>query len=342
VKIVAVAPDVLVATSAYWQTTCTIVRHGDEGFVIDSPVLPEELELLPGVLEQAGFPFTGLLATHADWDHLLGRIAWPDAALGVGESTAERLRAEPGAAARELREFDDRNYIVRPRPLSVGAVQSLPVPGTCEIGDMELELHPTGGHTVDGMAIFVPWCGVLVVGDHLSPVEIPWISDGGSREVYLETLARLQPLVERAETVVPGHGGPITPGRALALLAEDRAYLKALPGGAKLPEGRRTHEQARIHAENVIRVTRHDPVRVRPGGPDPSDPGPPIGVRLDELALGDLGNARVDARLTQAILLRDKRFATWLRERGVTPDAIEGAFPGSRWAPESPPNDIEG
>jgi len=336
VRVVAVAPDVLVATSAYWQTTCTIVRRGDEGFVIDSPVLPDELDALPAVVEQAGFPFTGLLATHGDWDHLLGRMAWPDAALGVAESTAQRLRAEPGAAARELREFDDQNYIVRPRPLQLGAVQELPVPGRCEVGDAELELHPTGGHTVDGMAIVVPWAGVLVLGDHLSPVEIPWISDGGSREVYLDTLARLEPLVAAAETVVPGHGGPITPERALALLAEDREYLEALPGGAKLPEGRRDQAQAKIHSENVFRLTRNDPVLVRPGGPDPADPGPPIGVRLDEMALGDLGHARTDSRLAQAILLRDKRFAAWLRERGVTAEAIEDDFPGSRWERQTP------
>ncbi len=252
-NVVAVAEDVLVATSAYWQTTCTIVRSGDEGFVIDSPVLPDELEALPHVLDQAGFPFTGLLATHADWDHLLGRMAWPDAALGVAESSAQRLKAEPGAAARELRDFDDQNYIVRPRPLSLGAVQALPVPGGCEVGEVELELHPGDGHTADGMAIFIPQCDVLVCGDYLSPVEIPWLSQSGSRDAYLATLRRLEPLVARAQTVVPGHGGPIAAQRAQAILIEDVAYLEALPGGGP-PEGRRTKEQRRIHEENLTRI----------------------------------------------------------------------------------------
>ena len=45
--------------------------------MIDSPVYPDELEALPGVLEQAGFPVSGLLATHGDWDHLLGRDGVP-------------------------------------------------------------------------------------------------------------------------------------------------------------------------------------------------------------------------------------------------------------------------
>src|ERR1700730_2737086 len=104
---VGVHPDVIVATSRVWQTTCTIARAGDEGFVIDSPVYPDELELLPALLEQARFPFSGLLATHGDWDHLLGRLAFPGSPLGCAETTAARLTAEPGAAARELRAFDE-------------------------------------------------------------------------------------------------------------------------------------------------------------------------------------------------------------------------------------------
>ena len=66
-------------------------------------------------------------------------------------------------------------------------------------------------------------------------------------------------------------------------------------------------------------------------GPDPADPGPPITVRLDDLLLGDLGHERVDARLLQAILLRDRHVAEWLRNRGIDADAIEDAFPGTQW-----------
>src|SRR6516225_2104532 len=106
-RALSVHADLIVFISQFWQTTCTAVRAGDEGFVIDSPVYPEELEALPGVLEQAGFPVSGLLTTHADWDHLLGRQAFPGASLGCGQSTADRLAVEPGEAQRELRAFDD-------------------------------------------------------------------------------------------------------------------------------------------------------------------------------------------------------------------------------------------
>jgi glyoxylase-like metal-dependent hydrolase (beta-lactamase superfamily II) len=254
-RVVSLHEDVLVATSQAWQTTCTAVRSGEECFVIDSPVFPDELEALPAVLAQAAFSAsgtpTGLLVTHADWDHLLGRLAFPGAAIGSAETTAARLTAEPGDAQRKLRDFDDEHYVTRARPLSLGRVQALPVPGHLAIGEAhELELHPADGHTADGMAVWIPWAGVLVCGDYLSPVEIPMVSEGGSRAAYLATLARLRPLVEQAEHVVPGHGGVLDPPRALALLEEDVAYLHELV----LPAGRRSAEQRRIHAENLERI----------------------------------------------------------------------------------------
>jgi glyoxylase-like metal-dependent hydrolase (beta-lactamase superfamily II) len=257
VKAVGLHPDVFVVTSRLWQTTCTLVKSGEEAFCVDSPVLPDELELLPAIAEQASFRVVGCLATHADWDHLLGRYAFPAAPLGVAESSAVRLRGEPGAAQRELREFDEEHYVERPGPLTLPGPQALPVPGRCGIGVRELELHPADGHTVDGMALWVPWASVLLCGDYVSPVEIPWISPGGSVSAYLATLDRLEPLVEAAAHVVPGHGAVMESDRALAVLREDRTYVTALAAhgaDAPLPPTRRNGAMRKIHAENVQRV----------------------------------------------------------------------------------------
>lgn len=249
-RVVALTEDVLLCTSAFWQTTCTIVRGPDrdapEAFVIDSPVLPDELEALPGVLEHVGWPCSGLLATHGDWDHLLGRMAFPGAALGCAETTAARLTGDIGDAVRRLREFDDEHYVERATPLQLGQVQALPVPGKIEVGGGELELHPTEGHVPEGMAIVVPWAGVLIVGDYVSPVEIPMMSEGGSRSAYVATLGRLLPLIEAAEYVVPGHGAVLDRVRAAAIVREDLRYLET----GDLPLARRTPAQKKIDAEN--------------------------------------------------------------------------------------------
>jgi glyoxylase-like metal-dependent hydrolase (beta-lactamase superfamily II) len=259
VRAVALDADVIVFVSDVWQTTSTAVRAGTEGFLIDSPVYPEELRALPDVLEHAEFPVSGLLATHGDWDHLLGRLAFPQASLGCAESTAERLAAEPGAAQRKLRDFDDEHYVDGRSPLPLGSVQALPVPGRLELGpERELELHLAEGHTADGTAYWISWLGVLACGDYLSPVEIPMLSSGGSVSAYRETLARLRPLVAGANWVVPGHGAPVSSARALELLDADDAYLEALaadPSAASVPERARTSAaQRRIHSQNVIAV----------------------------------------------------------------------------------------
>jgi glyoxylase-like metal-dependent hydrolase (beta-lactamase superfamily II) len=290
VRAVSLHRDVIVVTSQLFQAHCTIIRGPAEGsggkgassaqaalpgdkegagegrrggtgetFLVDSPILPEELGLLGALLEQAEFASpSGLLATHADWDHLLARIAFPDAVLGCAESTAARLHAEPGAAQRELRRFDEELYIERHPPLSLGSIQALAVPGRCGIGEVELELLPADGHTGDGMAVWIPWARVLVAGDYLSAVEIPTLQQEGDLDAYLATLERLRPLLAHAEHVVPGHGPVLDGARALGVLEEDTDYLKGLRergAEAELPSGRRAGRQRGLHAENLARLT---------------------------------------------------------------------------------------
>jgi glyoxylase-like metal-dependent hydrolase (beta-lactamase superfamily II) len=284
VRAAALHPDVLVVTSAVLHVNCVLVRGAQAGgaeqggaqeraaapgesadeasrepageaFVIDSPVLPEELDALAPLIEQARFPApSGLLATHGDWDHLLARLAFPGLALGCAESTAACLAARPGEAQRRLREFDEKLYIDRPRPLSLGSVQALPVPGRLAIGGSEVELHPAEGHTADGMAVWIPWARVLVGGDYLSSIEIPTLAERELLDAYLATLERLRPLVGQAERVVPGHGPALERAAAEAVLEQDVAYLRELRqrgAAAELPPGRRSGEQRRLHDANA-------------------------------------------------------------------------------------------
>ena len=218
-------------TSSLWQTNAVALRAGEEAMLIDSPIFPDELEMVPEMLRQSGFDPVGLLATHADWDHLLGRLAFPEHSLGLAESSAVRIRSEPGVAQKQLRDADNKYYVKRPRPLALGSYQDLPVPGKLELGGQEIELYPAEGHTDDGMILLARWCGLLVCGDYLSNVELPTWTD---KDLYRKTLDRLRPLVDAADVIVPGHGSPMMRGEALRVLEEDIAYLDA---GTK-PSGR--------------------------------------------------------------------------------------------------------
>jgi glyoxylase-like metal-dependent hydrolase (beta-lactamase superfamily II) len=97
-------------------------------------------------------------------------------------------------------------------------------------------------------------CRVLCAGDYLSRVEIPMIHPGGSLGDYRSTLARLAPLVEAADTIVPGHGAPNDRETALRILDEDTDYLNALERGDEkpaLPKARDNREQRDIHGRNL-------------------------------------------------------------------------------------------
>jgi hydroxyacylglutathione hydrolase len=221
---------VRVLTSRYLQTNATLF---DDGLIVDSPYFPDELAELRGVR---------LFATHAHYDHLMGRLVLPDAPLTAGPTTVAQLRAEPDRPQRELAEEDARTYVRRERELRVADVEE----------EDELELIDATGHSGDGHALFHE--DVLCPGDYLSDVEIPLISWAGSLERYLATLERLEPYVRRARLVVPGHGTPCGAETALRRLEADRAYLAGFPD-APLPAGRDTPRQREIHEANLPRAS---------------------------------------------------------------------------------------
>ncbi len=177
-------------------------------------------------------------------------------ALGCAESTAERLQAAPGDAQRELRAFDEELLIERPRPLALGSVQALPVPGRCELGDCELELHPADGHTPDGMAVLIPWAGVLVAGDYLSAVEMPTLERWGAASTRTWRRSSACARCSRARsTSCPATVRCWTARARSRVLDEDVAYLRrarrAEAPRPSCPNGRRGAAQRRLHAENV-------------------------------------------------------------------------------------------
>jgi glyoxylase-like metal-dependent hydrolase (beta-lactamase superfamily II) len=228
----------LLLTSALWQVNAIALPLGDEPVLVDSPVLPEELEALPALLRDAGLEPRALVATHAHFDHVLAPTAFPDLPLHVGASTLAALGDE---TAQQLAESDAELYIDRARGLSPFRAEVL--------DDDRFEVVAADGHAADGIALFEPEAGILLAGDYLIEIEIPLISEAGSPEAYLATLDRLAPLVERAEVVVPGHGPALTRDRARELVDLDRRYVADLEGGPL--RGPEDHRQHRLHADNL-------------------------------------------------------------------------------------------
>ena len=249
--------DVLVLTSRVWQTTCTIVRCGDEAFVIDSPVYPDELDALPVLLDQAGFGFSGLLATHGDWDHLLGRLAFPGASLGVGETTAARLRAEPAsrpAGAARLRRAPLRRS--GPRRSRSAQVEALPVPGYCGLGRGGARAAPgRRAHRRRDGRLGAVGAGAGLRGLPLAgrDPDRPGFADGISGDAGPARAARGARGLGRARGTESRSTGRAAADPRVSTGPMSRGDARRSRGVA-LPFGRGGAEQRRLHAANLERL----------------------------------------------------------------------------------------
>ena len=216
-------------SSALWQTNAVLVEAGGVSVLVDSPVLPSELRALPRP--------EVLVVTHAHFDHLLARSAFPDLPLLAGPSTLEVIAR--GDWEDELRASDDELYIRRDAWPSLDGAERI----GCDL----FGVVDAPGHAEDGIALFVD--DLVLCGDYLVEIEIPLISKAGSVAAYLDTLDRLEAIVARARTVVPGHGPPLGRDRALELIELDRRYVSDLRAGPT--RGPKTQRQHRIHVDNV-------------------------------------------------------------------------------------------
>ena len=164
-----------------------------------------------------------MLITHGDWDHVCGIGAFPDAMVAMGEETAAKV--EDGSRVQSIQRAADAYGFVSSGPPRVD--QTFERGRAVELGEFVVETFPLVGHTPDGTGFRVRELGLLVVGDHLSPVEFPFAT---SPSAYRLTLAGLIELLREdpPETVIPGHGPPLTAEEALGVAEADLGYLRSL------------------------------------------------------------------------------------------------------------------
>ena len=252
-------------TSAFWQTNAVALRAGGEAVLVDSPYLPDELDALPGLLAGAGFEPDGLLATHADFDHLLGRAGLPGHDARGGRESVERAAARrPGRRSAQLRDYDDgvlrrarrrRSPSGRCRRCRSRAVSTSATGRRDRAGAASGRGAHAGRHGAVRAAARACWWSATTCRRSRSR--------GSRGRVARTTTARrwpgCAPLVEAADVVVPGHGpphdrddraAPARRGRGLPGRARARRREAAAAGRARLarPSARSTRRTSRRSA----------------------------------------------------------------------------------------------
>lgn len=205
-----------------WSTTSLLVLAEGESLVVDPAISSDEVAAISQRALELGAPIRHVLITHGDWDHVCGIGGCPDATAVMGEETAERVMTTAADSVRRAAEHYEIEVPGSPR-----VDQTFARGSALALGPFLVETLPLVGHTHDGTGYRIRGQGLLIVGDHLSPVEFPFAK---SPAAYRFTLAGLIDILREdpPETVIPGHGPPLGPEDALRIAEADLAYLRSL------------------------------------------------------------------------------------------------------------------
>jgi hydroxyacylglutathione hydrolase len=206
-----------------WETTSLLVVGDGESLVVDPAITADEVAGIARRAEELGAPVRQVLITHGDWDHVCGIGGFPDAVAAMGEETAEKVTS--GATEKSVQRAVDALGFAAPGPPRVD--QAFERGKAVALGPFVVETFPLVGHTADGTGFRLRELGLLLVGDHLSTVEFPFAT---SPAAYRLTLAGLIDLLREdpPETVIPGHGPPLSADAALGIAEADLGYLRSL------------------------------------------------------------------------------------------------------------------
>jgi hydroxyacylglutathione hydrolase len=245
-----------VRLSGIWQMTSTVIRSGNSCLVVDPGYFPRELADLAGLIPE-GAKVEAVFFTHSHWDHVVGHGIFPGVPVYTSSALARSVR-EDGALATEAmsraREYDSQWYVERPWGYGWPAdVRGIDDGGWFNIGDLDIEAFLIPGHAPDCMAIRVEnW---LLVGDYLSPCEIPFVENLGD---YRRTLQRLMTLIGTGiEHVVPGHGSVLSAEEARHIAREDLRYLDAIARCAASNDARAAQQIVLPRAVGVYGMADH-------------------------------------------------------------------------------------
>lgn len=222
------APRVDVRTSGIWQLTSVVLSSDGCVLVVDPGYFPRELEELQALARSRG-EVEAVAFTHGHWDHVLGWREFAPAPVYASPLLVEAVREGSAEAVRNLTnaaDFDGRWYVPRAAaPAWPPDLRALGDGARLRVGATEAEALLLPGHSADGLALYVAAAGLLVVGDYLSPCEIPFVDD---LDAYRATLRRLLARLDAVDEVLPGHGPRLGRDAARDVARADLDYLDAL------------------------------------------------------------------------------------------------------------------
>src|SRR6201994_3628344 len=222
------ADGVLIQQSEFCQSNAVVVPGRAGVLLIDPGVLGYEMAALGDDLRELGQPVAAGFSTHPHWDHLLWHAGLGSAPrYGTARCAAPvRDRLSDARAKARIAELIPPD-IVEQVPLDLlGLITGLPA-GVAQIpwDGPRVRIIEHQVHAPGHAALLIEERGVLVAGDMLSDILIPFLDLNGADDPIEDHLAALR-LVEGVagdvDVVIPGHGSVCSGDQVQARIEQDR------------------------------------------------------------------------------------------------------------------------
>jgi glyoxylase-like metal-dependent hydrolase (beta-lactamase superfamily II) len=238
-----VAESVLVHQSELLQNNAVVVQGRAGALLIDPGITGSEMACLANDLRELGLPVVEGFSTHPDWDHVLWHAELGEAPRYGTARCADFMRDLLSSPDWQARVADGLPpEIADEVPMDLfGLITGLPAETTRIPWDgphVRIIEHPA--HAQGHAALFIEERGVLVAGDMLSDILIPFPDLGAPDPIedYLVGLGLLEGVADDVDVLVPGHGSVGGADQVRARIRQDRAYVQALRDGKRSDDPR--------------------------------------------------------------------------------------------------------
>lgn len=234
-----VAEGVWIHESEFLQSNAVVVQGKVGALLIDPGITSDEMAALANDLHALGQPVVAGFSTHPHWDHLLWHATFGEAPRYGTARCATDVRdllsqADWKAQVAEALPPDIGDQI--PLDDLFGQITGLPA-NTERIpwDGPEVRMIEHQGHAAGHAALFIKERGVLVAGDLLSDILIPFL-DVEAADPIEDHLAALRliegvAVADDVKVFIPGHGSVGDADQLRARIEQDRAYVQALRDG---------------------------------------------------------------------------------------------------------------
>jgi glyoxylase-like metal-dependent hydrolase (beta-lactamase superfamily II) len=228
-----VADGVLVHQSEFIQSNSTIVRGRDGVLLIDPGITADEMADLARDLREMGQPVVAGFSTHPDWDHVLWHPDFGDVpryGTAAGAAAIRAVIADENWRDGMADALPPEHAEDIPTEL-FGQLTGLPA-GAARVpwAGPEVRIVEHRAHALGHAALLIEDAGVLVAGDMLSDILIPFLDLDAAHPLadYVAALQLLEGVAPGVRAVIPGHGSLGDADQLRARIELDRAYVRAL------------------------------------------------------------------------------------------------------------------